>query len=179
MIMNDAQKNLAENNRNLVYAAIRRYIGGEYVTNEDMVSDGFLGLCKAAATFDPDRSVMFSTYAVKCILNEITKEFRHRMCKCRGCGDVPVSLNQTYMLSDEFVELLDIIGDENSDTEQEALDPLLIDSISHIAPTIVEMVQCELTPKEMADKYSITRQAIHNRINKERKRLRLSKALPL
>ncbi|MBQ8619084.1 MAG: hypothetical protein IJ418_16430 [Clostridia bacterium] len=68
---------------------------------------------------------------------------------------------------------------KNSDTEQEALAPLLIESISHIAPTIVEMVQCELTPKEMADKYSITRQAIHNRINKERKRLRLSKALPL
>lgn len=112
MIMNDTQRNLVENNRNLVYATIRRYIGGGYVTNEDMVSDGFLGLCKAAATFDPDRSVMFSTYAVKCILSEITKEFRHRMCKCRGCGDVPVSLNQTYMLSDEFVELLDIIGDE-------------------------------------------------------------------
>lgn len=36
---------------------------------EDIISEGMLGLCKAAHTFDESRGVRFSTYAAMCIRN--------------------------------------------------------------------------------------------------------------
>lgn len=180
MTLNDAQRKLVEDNINLVFAALRKYISNWNPEDEDTVSIGYIGLCKAAATFDPMRSVAFSTYAVRCILNEIYREFRHQDRKCRGSGETPVSLNLKHILEDGWsVEYIDMLDDPLQDTERIALEPMFIDSISKLAPTIVEMVRCELSPKEMASKHFITRQGIHNRINKERARLYRSGALAL
>lgn len=179
MTLNDYQRKLVENNVNLVFAAVRKYVAGWHPEDEDTISIGYVGLCKAAATFNPTRSVAFSTYAVRCIVNEIYKEFRHQMCKYRGSGVPPVSLNQACRLEGESVDYINMLDDPRQDTERSALEPMFLDSISKFAPTIVEMVRCELSPKEMADRCSITRQGIHNRINKERARLHRSGALLL
>jgi RNA polymerase sporulation-specific sigma factor len=45
-------------------------------TLDDLASIGRIGLIKAAKTFDIDREVKFSTYAVKCIKNEILMYLR-------------------------------------------------------------------------------------------------------
>lgn len=179
MTLNDYQRKLVENNINMVFAAVRKYVAGWHPEDEDTISIGYIGLCKAAATFNPTRSVAFSTYAVRCIVNEIYKEFRRRGCKCRNSDVAMVSLNHAYQLEDGSAEYIDMLYDPQQDTEKSALEPMLLDSISKFAPTIVEMVRCELSPKEMADRCSITRQGIHNRINKERARLHRSGALLL
>ena len=62
----------------LVYAVIKREYP-TYLKDEDIVQCGMLGLCKAANHWNPDKS-KFSTYAWKCIRNEINNEFRNR-CK--------------------------------------------------------------------------------------------------
>ena len=49
-------------------------ITGSY--DEDLYQSGCLGLTKAAQSFDPEKGFKFTTYASRCIMNEIFMEFR-------------------------------------------------------------------------------------------------------
>lgn len=67
---------LIEDNMNLVYWIISRQYP-TFLHDDDVIQSGMLGLCKAANTFDPNKGV-FSTYAGRCIRNEINQEFIKR-----------------------------------------------------------------------------------------------------
>lgn len=47
-------------------------------TDEDLKQAGYEGLLKALKRYDPTRKVMFSTFAVHCIIGEIRHELRYR-----------------------------------------------------------------------------------------------------
>ena len=47
-------------------------------TDEDLRQAGYEGLIKALLRFDPNKGVMFSTFAVHCIIGEIRHELRDR-----------------------------------------------------------------------------------------------------
>ncbi|MBP3792515.1 MAG: sigma-70 family RNA polymerase sigma factor [Ruminococcus sp.] len=66
---------LAEENLGLVHLCAGRFKnrGIEY---DELFSAGCVGLLKAAKAFDPQRGVLFSTYAVPVILGEIKRLFR-------------------------------------------------------------------------------------------------------
>lgn len=66
---------LVEENLGLVHACANKFRGrgSEY---DDLFQAGCVGLCKAAANFDPGRGFAFSTYAVPVILGEIRRIFR-------------------------------------------------------------------------------------------------------
>lgn len=63
-------------NMKLVYYLISKYYP-TFIGDEDLQQVGMLGLCKAANTWNEEKS-KFSTYASKCILNEINFEFKRR-----------------------------------------------------------------------------------------------------
>lgn len=67
---------LIEDNITLVHYLIRKYYP-TFTNDDDIIQAGMLGLCKAADSFDASKSA-FSTYAGRCILNEIKLEFRRR-----------------------------------------------------------------------------------------------------
>ena len=67
---------LIEKNMNLVYFVISKYYP-TFIHDEDIVQSGMLGLCKAADKWDESKS-KFSTYAGRCIRNEINQEFIRR-----------------------------------------------------------------------------------------------------
>ena len=69
-------KKLVEDNMNLVYFAISKYYP-TYIHDEDIIQTGMVGLCQAAKRWEEGRGT-FSTFAVKCICNEINMEFRQR-----------------------------------------------------------------------------------------------------
>lgn len=61
--------------------ALVNYYAGLYSagkTDEDLRQAGYEGLLKALKRFDPDKGVMFSTFAVHCIIGEIRHELRDR-----------------------------------------------------------------------------------------------------
>lgn len=61
--------------------ALVNYYAGLYspgITDEDLRQAGYEGLLKALLRFDPQKGVMFSTYAVHCIIGEIRHELRDR-----------------------------------------------------------------------------------------------------
>lgn len=74
--MSEKDKALVEENMKLVFFVINRYYP-TFVHDEDLKQVGAIGLCKAAKTWDAEKST-FSTYASRVILNEIKMEFRRR-----------------------------------------------------------------------------------------------------
>lgn len=179
MCLTAAQQEMVEENLSLVTGLINKYYGFQRTDIDDLTSIGYIGLCKAASTFDPGFNVKFSTYASRCILNAVRNELRRAFVERRGNGQVPFSLNTPLWLDDGLTEHIEQVEDVSENTERDALDPVFLASIKKIAPTIVEMVIGDMSMPDMARKYSVTRQAIHNRVNRERERLRKSKALSL
>lgn len=68
------RQQLIEDNMNLVYFTIHKSYP-TFIADEDVIQTGMLALCRAANTWDEERSA-FSTYAVQCIQNGINKYFR-------------------------------------------------------------------------------------------------------
>lgn len=66
---------LVTENLGLVHLCANRF-RGRGVEYEELYSAGCIGLVKAAAAFDEERGVRFSTYAVPVILGEIKRIFR-------------------------------------------------------------------------------------------------------
>ena len=71
----DAKNKLIEHNLRLVAHIIKKYYGVSS-EQEDLVSIGTIGLIKAINTFKPDKNIRLSSYASRCIENEILMHFR-------------------------------------------------------------------------------------------------------
>lgn len=70
-----ARNELIEHNLRLVAYIVRKSYNDSR-EQEDLISIGTIGLIRAAQTFDAEKSVNFSTYAGKCIDNQIKMHFR-------------------------------------------------------------------------------------------------------
>ena len=85
----DAANTLIEHNLRLVAHIIKKYYGkqGE---QDDLVSIGTIGLIKAIDTFNPEKNIRLSSYASRCIENEILMHFRAAKKTAQD-----ISLNET------------------------------------------------------------------------------------
>ena len=70
-----AEEKLIKHNLRLVAHITKKYKNSG-VENEDLISIGTIGLMKAIKTFDYSKGNSFSTYASRCIENEILMKFR-------------------------------------------------------------------------------------------------------
>ena len=107
----EAKRILIERNLRLVAHVAKKYQNtGEDL--EDLISIGTIGLIKAISTFDIDRSARLSTYAARCIDNELLMMLRSRK-KCSR----EVSLYEPIGTDKEGneIHLLDILGTQETD----------------------------------------------------------------
>ena len=86
---NEARNKLVEHNLRLVAHIIKKYYGVQ-TEQDDLVSIGTIGLIKAVNTFKPDKNIRLSSYASRCIENEILMHFRSVKKSAQD-----VSLNET------------------------------------------------------------------------------------
>ena len=84
-----ARNILVEHNLRLVAHIIKKYYGVQ-TEQDDLVSIGTIGLIKAINTFKPDKNIRLSSYASRCIENEILMHFRSVKKSAQD-----VSLNET------------------------------------------------------------------------------------
>ena len=70
-----ARDKLIEHNLRLVAHIIKKYYSASG-DQEDLISIGTIGLIKAVDTFNPDKNIRLSSYASRCIENEILMHFR-------------------------------------------------------------------------------------------------------
>lgn len=79
LLENHQYNELIRENINLIHIIIKKnypYIKQDSYEYEDMFSDGLYGIYKAAINFKIDRGCTFSTFASKCILNQIKMSYR-------------------------------------------------------------------------------------------------------
>ena len=111
----EAKRILIERNLRLVAHVAKKYQGnGEEL--EDLISIGTIGLIKAISTFNSERSARLSTYAARCIDNELLMMLRARK-KCSR----EVSLYEPIGTDKEGneISLLDIIESPPVDIVEE------------------------------------------------------------
>lgn len=107
-----AKNILIHHNLRLVAHIVKKYGGTEEA--DDLISAGSLGLIKAINTYKEGHNTQFSTYASRCIENEILMLLRVNK-KHKNC----VSLEETLVndIDDNEISVLDIIEAPNSDVE--------------------------------------------------------------
>ena len=80
LLENHQYNELIKENINLIHNTIKKnypHVKQDSYEYEDMFSDGLYGMYKAAINFKIDRGCTFSTFASKCILNQIKMSYRH------------------------------------------------------------------------------------------------------
>ena len=109
-----ARQELIEHNLRLVVYIARRF-ENTGINIEDLISIGTIGLIKAVNTFRPDKKIKLTTYASRCIENEILMYFRSQR-KLQG----EVSLNEALDTGPDgdALCLSDVVGEEDTMLDQ-------------------------------------------------------------
>ena len=170
----EAKNILIEHNLRLVAHVAKKYQGCDE-DQDDLISIGTIGLIKAISTFDPSRTSKLSTYAARCIDNELLMMFRARRKRSRE-----VSLYEPIGTDKEGneISLLDVMEGPAVDVVEEYSTR---ESIRHVLGSMktvltekeYEVICCRyglngqepLTQREIAENLSISRSYV-SRIEK-------------
>lgn len=113
----EARQKLIEHNLRLVSHIARKYTVPGF-TSEDLVSVGALGLVKAVDTFKPESGTQLSSYAARCIENEILMLLRSSK---KRRGDVSLSDPVGTDGEGNDISFMDILGTDAGFVEDEAV----------------------------------------------------------
>ena len=106
----DARNKLIEHNLRLVAHIVKKYENKDNST-DDLISIGTIGLIKGIDSFKPNKNIKITTYAAKCIENEILMYFRSNKKHNNN-----VSLNDSigYDKEGNEINLIDVIPTEEN-----------------------------------------------------------------
>ena len=159
---------LVEHNLCLVVHTARRF-AAHGAPEEELISEGTIGLIKAVRSYDPARCIKLSTYATRCIENEMLMHLRHT-ARIR----YEISLDEPLRKDWDGNELLlgDILGTE-SDLVYRRMDDkvekqLLRAALARLPLREQQIMQLrfglgggrEMTQKEVADVLGISQSYI-------------------
>ncbi|MBR4888195.1 MAG: RNA polymerase sporulation sigma factor SigK [Clostridia bacterium] len=108
-----ARTKLIEHNLRLVAHIVKKYYGTA-ADQEDLISIGTVGLIKAVDTFDMNKGIRLSSYAARCVENEILMFFRSAKKTAQD-----VSINEPIDVDKDgnALTLMDILAQEDTTVE--------------------------------------------------------------
>lgn len=166
----EARNKLVEHNLRLVAHIIKKY----YLTQsdqDDLVSIGTIGLIKAINTFDMDKNIKLSSYASRCIENEILMHFRNIK---KSAQDISLSetididkdgnpLTLMDIMTEDDEQLLNIDIKINSEKLSEYIESALSDREKKIIIFRYGLNGKDpLTQREVATLLNISRSYVYN-----------------
>lgn len=133
----DAKNVLIERNLRLVAHIVKKYQGLDEDL-DDLISIGTIGLIKAVSTFNTEKATRLSTYAAKCIDNELLMLLRSRKKHAKD-----ISLYEPIGTDKEGneISLLDII-------ESPPVDVIASYTLKEDVKKLARYLKSTLTPKE-------------------------------
>ena len=172
---------LIERNMRLVAHLVKKYNYADRDV-EDLISIGTIGLIKAVNTFNGDKGSRLVTYAAKCIDNELLMMLRSEKKRARdtslyeplGTDSEGNSISLMDVLeSDE----LDIIEEMELDANIKKLNGLIKDVLTERERQIISLRYGlsdghEVTQREIAERFGISRSYVSRLEKKALKRLR-------
>ena len=117
MLMGDknARNKLIEHNLRLVAHIVKKYETKNY-DPDDLISIGTIGLVKGIDSYTKDKNTRLTTYAARCIENEILMHFRSNKKHLNN-----VSLNDSigYDKEGNEINLIDVLKSDDKDINEE------------------------------------------------------------
>lgn len=110
-----AKDKLINHNLRLVVHIIKKFNFSQKNNDEDLISIGTIGLIKAVNTFDTEKGIKFSSYASRCIENEILMDLRNVK---KTSLDISISDPIESGKSENTLTLMDTISDKSKFYEQ-------------------------------------------------------------
>ena len=169
----DARNTLIEHNLRLVAHIVKKYESKNYDT-DDLISIGTIGLVKGIDSYKPNKKTRLTTYAARCIENEILMHFRSNKKHLNN-----VSLNDSigYDKDGNEINLIDVLKSDDKDLFEEINTQdninLLLKYLNILSIREKEIIikryglfnNKELTQKEIAKELKISRSYV-SRIEK-------------
>ena len=161
----DARNILVQHNLRLV-AHIAKKFEGKYEDRDDLISIGTIGLIKAVQTFNESKGIKLSTYASRCIENEILMFFRANR---KNKGEVSLYDSIGTDREGNSVSLIDVLGTDGDIVVNEVENRLefnrLLDQIDQLSQRERQVVSWRFglvdgkrrTQKEVAQDLGISR----------------------
>ena len=112
--MTDREQKIIDN-MGLVHYVLHKYFP-LYIDNQDNIQNGYVGLIKAVDSFDESTGNTFSTYASRCIFNEIAMDLRrqnkyakdislHAVLAEGDIRDDPLTIEDILMYEDDYTPM--------------------------------------------------------------------------
>lgn len=165
---NEAKNKLINHNLRLVAHIVKKYSGAGEA--DDLISVGTIGLIKAINTFEYDKNTQLSTYAARCIENEILMLIR------MGKKHKGVMSLQEYLGEDKDgneIDLMDVIPGIEDEVEDTVEQNILTEKLYKIIKDVLSDREYQimmlrygigggpaLTQREVAKKLGISRSYI-------------------
>jgi RNA polymerase sporulation-specific sigma factor len=163
-----AKEILINHNLRLVAHIVKKYTNAGEA--DDLISAGSIGLIKAINTYSIDKNTQLSTYAARCIENEILMLIRVNK---KHNNDVSINESLGCDKDGNEISLIDVIPSENSDVSNNVENTILTDSLIQIMKSILSDREYEImklrfgiggtptyTQREVAKKLGISRSYI-------------------
>lgn len=171
--MQSCRGKLITDNLRLVYFCYRKLQTNALTVRykDDLISEGMLGLVKAANSFEPNRKTKFATYAVMCIRNQMLMFIR----KLNKFAPYEVSLFLPIGHDGYGNELClaDIIEDETQ-LQEEAIERMLLSEFTAkqkpIDQKILSALNIGYNQREIAGQLGYSQSYILRRIQKVKQR---------
>ncbi|MBE6831887.1 RNA polymerase sporulation sigma factor SigK [Clostridium sp. KNHs216] len=169
-----AKNELIEHNLRLVAHIIKKYYANSN-DQDDLISIGTIGLIKAVNTFDSSKGIRLSSYAARCIENEVLMFFRSSKKTAQDISiNEPIDTDKdgnALTLMDVMATEDNIIDNLDCKIKSEQLKRYIREVLSPREQTIIELRygltgRSPLTQREVAQKLGISRSYV-SRIEKK------------
>ena len=171
----EAKRKLVEHNMRLVAHVAKKYYNSED-DMEDMISIGTIGLLKAVDTYNPGKGSKLTTYAARCIDNELLMYFRGKKKRAKDISIYePIGTdkegNQIHLFDVLEEETVDVVEQMEHEKDLATLRRLLPSVLSDREYQIISMRygigrNAHITQREAAQRLGISRSYV-SRIEKK------------
>jgi len=175
-----AREKLITHNLRLVAHIVKKYTYS--LEADDLLSVGTIGLIKAIDTFDYSKKVQLSTYAARCINNEILMLIRSNK---KHKNVVSINSLTSNGEDDKDLELIDVLASDDEEIflqvetnmMMQKIKGIITQKLSEREQTVIKLrygIDCEkgLTQKEVSDILGISRSYISRIENKTLKAIK-------